>query len=55
VEIKHSLSPKISKGFRSVMDDLACDRGFIVYPGNEAYPLSETVTALPVTMLNELL
>ncbi|HIJ95126.1 MAG TPA: ATP-binding protein [Desulfuromonadales bacterium] len=55
VEIKHSLSPKISKGFSSVMDDLKCECGFIVYPGNEAYPLSKTVMALPVTMLDKLL
>jgi uncharacterized protein len=54
VEIKHSLSPKVSKGFRSVMDDLECDRGFIVYPGNEAYQMTPRITALPVTMLKEL-
>ena len=54
VEIKHSLSPKVSNGLRSVMDDLKCDRGFIVYPGNEAYQMTSRITALPVTMLNDL-
>lgn len=54
VEIKHSLSPRITRGFRSVMEDLACDRGIIVYPGNEAYPLTSKITALPVTMLDQL-
>jgi predicted AAA+ superfamily ATPase len=54
VEIKHSLSPKISGGLRSVIDDLKCNRSFIVYPGNEAYPLAQQITALPVTMLKEL-
>lgn len=54
VEIKHSLSPKISKGFRSVMDDLQCERGVIVYPGSEAYPLASNVMVLPVTMLDQL-
>lgn len=55
VEIKHSLSPKVSKGLRSSMDDLNCDHGFIVYPGSESYQISKSITALPVTMLTELL
>lgn len=54
VEIKHSLSPKISKGFRSVMDDLGCTRGVIVYPGEEAYPLASNVMALPLAMVDQL-
>lgn len=55
VEIKHSLSPKVSNGLRSVMDDLKCNRGFIIYPGNEAYQMTPHITALPVTMLKELI
>jgi len=54
VEIKHSLSPKASNGLRSVMDDLKCDRGFIIYPGDEIYPITSRITALPVTKLDEL-
>ena len=54
IEIKHSLSPKVSNGLCSVMDDLKCDRGFIIYPGNEAYPIASRITALPISMLNEL-
>ena len=54
VEIKHTLSPKVSNGLRSVMEDLKCDSGFIVYPGNEAYKMTPRITALPVTMLKEL-
>jgi uncharacterized protein len=55
VEIKHTLSPKVSKGLRCVMEDLKCDRGFIVYPGNESYNMTPRITALPVTKLKELL
>jgi predicted AAA+ superfamily ATPase len=54
VEIKHSLSPKVSIGLRSVMDDLQCERGFIVYSGNETYQMTPRITALPVTLLNDL-
>ena len=55
VEIKYSCSPKVSIGLRSVMEDLKCDRGFIVYPGDEAYQIKQNITALPVTMLKELI
>lgn len=55
IEIKHSLSPKVSKGFHTVMDDLKCDRGFTIYPGTETYQMTGRITALPVTMLTELL
>lgn len=55
VEIKHSLSPKVSKGLRCVMDDLACERGYIVYSGTEAYQIATRVTALPITMLETLI
>lgn len=55
IEIKHSLSPKVSNGLRSVMADLGCERGFIVYPGNEEYLLSPQITALPVTKLKKLI
>lgn len=54
VEIKYSLSPKVSIGLRSIMDDLECTRGYIVYPGNEPYQLNARVTALPVSMIKEL-
>jgi predicted AAA+ superfamily ATPase len=54
VEIKHSLSPKVSNGLRSVMADLKCERGYIVYPGTETYQMTQRITALPVTMLKEI-
>jgi predicted AAA+ superfamily ATPase len=48
VEIKYSLSPAPSKGFWSGMADLGCERGFVVAPVQEAYPLGRSVTVLPV-------
>jgi len=55
VEIKHSLSPKVSKSLRSVIDDLKCDRSFIIYPGIETYPLTPHISALPVSILGKLI
>jgi len=51
VEIKYSLSPKPSKGFWSGLSDLGSGRAFVVYPGDEYYPLGKDVFALPAREL----
>jgi uncharacterized protein len=55
VEIKYSLSPNITKGFRNACADLACKKKFVVYPGEEMYPLTDKTYALPVGKLHMLL
>jgi predicted AAA+ superfamily ATPase len=40
VEIKNSLAPKPPRGFYTACEDLKPKRSFIVYPGNERYPIS---------------
>lgn len=47
VEAKYSLSPKPARGFWVAYDDLGCRRGYVVYPGEEEYPVGEKVWALP--------
>ncbi|SMP41676.1 hypothetical protein SAMN06295888_1022 [Desulfonatronum zhilinae] len=42
VEIKNSLSPKPEKGFHLALADVNPSRAFVVYPGEERYPISET-------------
>jgi predicted AAA+ superfamily ATPase len=54
IEIKYSLSPKVTKGFWNGYEDLGCKKGFIVYPGEEAYPVGRNVIALPVKNLNRI-
>jgi predicted AAA+ superfamily ATPase len=54
VEIKYSLSPKPERGFSIAFEDLSCKKGFIVYPGEEHYPLKKDVFALPVKRLSEI-
>ncbi len=46
VEIKRTLSPKVTPGLIESMETLRADRGFIVIPHGESYPLSKTVTAM---------
>ena len=55
VEIKYSLSPQPAKGFWNSYRDLNCRKGFIVYPGNETYPLEKDVFALPLKNIADII
>ncbi len=46
LEIKRTLSPKVTPGLIESMQTLRADCGFIVIPKGKAYPLSKTVTAI---------
>lgn len=46
IEIKRSLSPKPEKGFHYACEDLNPTRKYIVYPGQERFPLSVDLTAI---------
>ncbi len=46
VEIKRTLSPKVTPGLIESMETLRADRGFIVIPEGKSYPLSKTVSAI---------
>lgn len=41
IEIKYSITPKISKGFHIAKTDLKTKRNYIICPVEEAYPISE--------------
>ena len=51
VEVKYSATPKVTKGFWLAYNDLRCCKGFVVYPGHDRYPISETVEVLPASEL----
>ena len=50
-EIKFSLSPVLGKSFWNAFKDLECEKAFVIYPGEEKYPLSEKVQAVPFNQL----
>lgn len=54
VEIKRSLAPKPEKGFYYAIDDIKPTRSFIVYPGNDHYPLTEAIEVIGLRKLMEL-
>lgn len=49
IEIKHGVSPKISKGFRISMEDTKAAHGFIIGNGTDTYKMEEDIT---ITNLN---
>ena len=46
IEIRRSLSPAVSKGFYLGCEDVGATERFVVYPGNELYPMPNGVTAI---------
>lgn len=46
VEIKSGLSPRLEKGFHFARQDLRPGKSFVVYAGDDRYPLDEGVEAL---------
>lgn len=54
VEIKHSLTPKLGKGFYDILKSLGLASGFVVAPVAQAYAMSKQVRVLPVGQLGEL-
>lgn len=46
IEIKRSLAPTLERGFHTALTDLAPERAFVVYPGEERYPLASTVEVI---------
>lgn len=51
IEIKRTLSPKLSRGLVDSMETIRSTRGLVVIPEGDAYPLSEQVTAIGLSNL----
>jgi predicted AAA+ superfamily ATPase len=53
VEVKYSSSPAVPRGFWNALEDLKCEQAYVIYPGNDTYPLRPKVQVLPVKMMGE--
>ncbi len=51
VEIKYGLSPKPGRGFHSACDDLQPEQAWVVYGGQDRFPLSDHVEAISLAGL----
>ena len=55
IEIKRSMTPTVSKGFHLGCEDIKATKKFIVYSGNERFPVSKEIMALSLLdMMHEL-
>lgn len=55
VEIKSGLSPRLEKGFHFARQDLKPARSFVVYSGDDRYPLGEDTEAIGLRELASIL
>jgi predicted AAA+ superfamily ATPase len=55
IEIKYGLSPKPTRGFHQAIEDLEAEKAFVVYSGEERFPLSETTEAISLRELSMIL
>ncbi|MGO9469579.1 MAG: ATP-binding protein, partial [Isosphaeraceae bacterium] len=46
IEVKRGVAPKLERGFHHAIADLAPDKSFVVYNGQERFPLSEHTDAI---------
>lgn len=53
IEVKRSLDPRPRRGFHEACEDLAPTHRFVVYPGQESFPVGRDVTAISVRGLAE--
>ena len=51
IEIKRSLSARVKRGFHLACADIKPARAFVVYAGDERYPVSETIEAVSIHTL----
>lgn len=48
IEIKHSSSPTVSRGFHVAREDLGAERAFVVHTGTVRFPMPRGVEAVPL-------
>lgn len=54
VEFKFNEAPSLTASMRISVSDLALDHLWIVYPGNEIYPVEKNITTLPLRYLESI-
>jgi hypothetical protein len=54
-ECKYSDAPGTTRAMRVAMDDLQLSYLWVVYPGNEAYELDDSISVLPVSNAPQLI
>jgi len=55
IEVKRGTVPRVERGFHLALEDLAPDRAFIIYSGQERYPKGEGIEAIGLREMASLL
>ena len=53
-EFKCTDAPRTAKSMHIVIEDLGLERLWVIYPGDREYPLTDTITALPLKNIHDL-
>lgn len=48
IECKRVDAPRLTRSMQVALTDLELDHLFVVYPGEQTYPLAEKITAIPL-------
>ena len=51
IEVKRSMAPKAGRGFYAACEDLTPTRRFVVYPGDDRWPLADGVEVIGLDAL----
>ena len=54
VEFKFSEAPKVTRSMRIALDDLKLDRLWIIYPGENQYPVDKKIAVWPLQQITDL-
>jgi uncharacterized protein len=54
VEIKYSLTPRLTRSSTNAINEVAPLKTWIVYPGQESYPIKKDLWTLPISRLPEI-
>jgi len=55
IEIKRRLSVNPKKGFYNAVEDIQLDKTFVVYSGEDRYPIAEGVEVISVAEVSQIL
>ena len=48
VEIKHSLTPRVTRGFHLACDDIGATEKYVIYTGKDRYPMGNDIEAIGI-------
>ena len=55
IEFKYQDAPRTTRSMHTIIKDLNLKRLWIVYPGNRAYPLGESIDVVPLSQMDQVL